>query len=107
MLVLLSLSEIVESLGVRIKNERLRQGKYSQREFAKKAGIAYSTYQRIEQTGKGSIEDYVKCFIALRRLNDLESLLVEPEYSPILEQNRKAMGVKKRVFSKAKKGVKE
>lgn len=103
MLALFSLSEMVENLGLRIKNERLRQGKYSQKEFAKVAGIPISTYQRIEQTGKGSIEDYVKCFMVLKRINDLESLLAEPEYSPILEENKKVSGIKKRVFSKMKK----
>ena len=105
MLALLSLSEMVENLGSKIKSERLRQGKYSQLEFAKKAGIAHSTYRRIEQTGKGSIEDFVKCFIVLKRINDLESLLAEPEYSPILEQNRKIGSIKKRVFSKLKKSI--
>ena len=105
MLVLFSLSEMVENLGKKIKNERLRQGQYSQKEFSKKAGIPQSTYQRIEQTGKGSIEDYVKCFIVLKRINDLELLLAEPEYSPILEHTKKGSGIKKRVFSKIKKGI--
>lgn len=105
MIVLSSLSEIMENLGKKIKKERLRQAKYSQREFAKKAGIAFSTYQRIEQTGKGSMEDYVKCLIALKRVSDLNELLAEPEFSPILAEGKKESGIKKRVFSKAKRGV--
>jgi predicted transcriptional regulator len=62
-------------LASKIKAERVRQGLFTQKDFAKRADIPLSTYSRMEQLGEGSIKDLIKVLAGLKRINDLELIL--------------------------------
>jgi transcriptional regulator with XRE-family HTH domain len=88
MLVIKTPREHQKELGGKIKNARKKQGLYTQKEFAKKANIPISTYQRLEQLGEGSIKDLVAALIILGESDTLEQFLKE-EASLEDEYNKK------------------
>lgn len=69
--------ELLQDLAERIKVRRLAMG-WPQQEAAKRAGVAYRTWRRLETQGKASIEDLVKAAVALRCDEGLLSLFPEP-----------------------------
>ena len=51
--------ELVQALADRIRTRRATMH-WSQEEAARRAGIAYRTWRRLETQGKASIEDLIK-----------------------------------------------
>lgn len=51
---------------------------WSQEEAARRSGVAYRTWRRLEAEGGASVEDLVKAAIALRCEEELEALFPEP-----------------------------
>jgi transcriptional regulator with XRE-family HTH domain len=69
--------EIIGALGERIRARRLAFG-WPQTESARRAGVSYRTWRRLECEGKASIEDLVKAAIALRCDQDIDALFAPP-----------------------------
>ena len=69
--------EILEELGSRIRGRRVGLG-WSQQEAARRAGVAYRTWRRLEGQGQASIEDMVKAAMVLRCEEGLAALFPKP-----------------------------
>lgn len=65
------------ALGQQIRRRRLGIG-LTQADAAKRAGVSYRTWRRLEAEGKASIDDLVRAAIALRCEQDLATLFPEP-----------------------------
>jgi transcriptional regulator with XRE-family HTH domain len=76
-----SQSEILQLLGVRMRDQRLAAN-ITQMELSERAGVAYSTLRKIEATGEGSMGSYVSLLQALRLGERLEQFLTPPELHP-------------------------
>ena len=75
-------SELLQDLAGRVKARRLALG-WPQQDAARRAGVAYRTWQRLENEGQASIEDMVKAAIALRCEEGLAALFPEPAASSL------------------------
>lgn len=96
--------EVQSILGARIKRARLSIGRHTQKEQAAAAGIPYSTYRLIELQGKGSIEDLIKVFISMGKVNELNLLFPKEEESLIKNYKDEMKQTKPmRISSKKKK----
>lgn len=69
--------EIQHTLAARLKARRVALG-WTQQDAAKRAGIAYRTWRRLENEGKASFEDVIKSAVALRCESGLEALFPQP-----------------------------
>ena len=70
-------TELTRELGARIRCRRTLMG-WTQQDAAKRAGVAYRTWRRMEADGAASIEDCVKAAVALRCEVGLENLFPPP-----------------------------
>jgi len=73
--------DILQILAAKIKQERISQNN-TQAEFAIKSGIPLNTYKKLENKGKGTLENFVKILISLGKINDLQDILKPIEFSP-------------------------
>lgn len=73
---------IMEKIGEKLKKERLNQN-ISQAEMADISGLSAFTISGIENHGKCSLTSLVQLLRALQRLEWLEPLLKEEDFSPI------------------------
>ena len=103
MLSLMSSEEISFYIADRIRDERLRQGRDTQKTLAEKADIPHSTYKLIEREGKGSIENLIRVIAALGKVEDLSHLLAPPPFSPIEELKQQEKPKRRRVDLKRTK----
>ena len=84
--------ELVQDLAARIRARRGALG-WPQTEAARRAGIAYRTWRRLETQGMASVEDLVKAAVALRCEEGLAALFPAPvagSLDALLEQQRAA-----------------
>ena len=73
---------ILESLGDRIRRERLNQNR-TQKEIATKSGAALFSIQRLEG-GKGcTLTTFIKILRALGSIDQLDLFMPEPGVSPL------------------------
>lgn len=70
--------EIAEVLGAKAKVLRVQKN-ITQKEFAKKAGIANITYGKFERTGIISFVGFLKVLRHLGKLKDISELLSQDE----------------------------
>jgi transcriptional regulator with XRE-family HTH domain len=70
-------SELAEQLGARIRGRRIALN-ITQAEAAKRSGISYATWRRLEASGSASIEDLARAAILLRCEDDLQNLFPMP-----------------------------
>lgn len=75
--VLKTTSEILRDIAGRIKARRLALG-WPQVEAARRAGVAYRTWRRLETEGQASLEDMIKAAVALRCEDTLNALFPLP-----------------------------
>jgi transcriptional regulator with XRE-family HTH domain len=75
-------AEILHDLAARIKARRVALG-WPQLEAAKRAGVAYRTWRRLETEGQASLEDMVKAAVALRCEDALSALFPLPAASSL------------------------
>lgn len=75
-------SEILLDLAQRIRERRVALG-WPQLEAARRAGVAYRTWRRLETEGRASLEDMVKAAVALRCEDALDTLFPLPEASSL------------------------
>lgn len=71
---LLTEDEIAKDLSDQAKRLRLKKN-MTQKDFAVKAGIAYMTYCKFEQTGKISLIGFLKVLRHLGRLKEMSTVL--------------------------------
>jgi transcriptional regulator with XRE-family HTH domain len=70
-------SELAEQLGARIKVRRIAMN-ITQAEAAKRSGVSYATWRRLEACGSASIDDLARAAILLRCEGDLQNLFPIP-----------------------------
>ncbi len=63
-LIFLTSEEIAAKIAKQIKEHRINEG-YKQKDFAKKTGIPYPTYQLFERTGKTSFVNFLTIMSAI------------------------------------------
>jgi len=90
--------ELTIELGARIQARRAAMG-ITQAEAARRSGVSYSTWRRMETIGKASIEDMVRAALILRCEHDLDGLFPAPpaaSMDDLLKQQAKAKAPKMR-----------
>jgi transcriptional regulator with XRE-family HTH domain len=74
---LLTSRELAEQLGARIRARRIALN-ITQADAAKRSGVSYATWRRLEASGSASIEDLARAAILLRCEGDLQNLFPMP-----------------------------
>lgn len=106
MLSLMSNQEIQTELGLFIKNLRMQENKYTQKEKSEQCDIPLGTYKRLENKGEGSIKDFIKVLAAYNMLNRLEELMTIAKPTPVEALEGKNSRQRSRVRSKQSKSDK-
>ena len=79
-LILKTESEILLELGQRLREHRLRKN-LPQKELASRTGMSASVLKKMEASGKGSMENFIKIVFALRLESELNDLFQLPAQS--------------------------
>ncbi|MFA7171679.1 MAG: helix-turn-helix transcriptional regulator [Candidatus Paceibacterota bacterium] len=87
--------ETSKDLSNRLKDLRLIK-KWKRSTLAKRSGVTESSLRRFEQTGKISMENFLKLVHALGRLDEIESLLKPPKAQSIEDLKRNEIQISKR-----------
>jgi transcriptional regulator with XRE-family HTH domain len=66
--------EMSQTLAARLKELRLLK-RWKRRTLAERSGVTEASLKRFEQTGKVSMENFLKLVLALGRLDEIETLL--------------------------------
>lgn len=74
-----SLDDIMQVIASNVRAMRLARN-ITQKDFAKKSGIALATYRRFENTGEISIRKLVAIAQILDQVDDLKKLFTKKEY---------------------------
>lgn len=90
-----SLNQILKGIAKRVKERRLELN-FTQKAFAKRAGIGYDAYRRLESSGAVTLRNLVLCAIALDDTDALLQLFTKKSYKS-LDELLKLEEVKKRV----------
>ena len=69
--------ETSKNLSIRLKELRLLK-KWKRSTLAKRSGVTESSLKRFEQTGKVSMENFLKLIFTLGRLDEIDALLIPP-----------------------------
>ena len=97
MIILKGMSEYQQQIATYIKLLRLDEAKYTQKTKAKQSGIAFATYVKLENTGKGSIEMLLKVLATYGLLSKIDELTKIIEPSPSQKMLQTTIPNKKRV----------
>lgn len=87
--------EVSRSLAANAKSLRLEK-KWTRETLSKRSGVPVSTLRKFEDTGKISLEGFLKISNALNRLRDMENLLAPPKISSIDELAKRSKPKRKR-----------
>ncbi len=87
--------EISINLAKRLRDLRLLK-KWKRSTLAKRSGVTESSLRRFEQTGKVSMENFLKLVQALGRLDELDTLLQPPKAQSIDELKKSESQIPKR-----------
>ncbi|MEA1967451.1 MAG: helix-turn-helix transcriptional regulator [Thermodesulfobacteriota bacterium] len=87
--------ETSKDLSRRLKELRLIK-KWKRSTLSKRSGVTQSSLRRFEQTGKASMENFLKLIHALGRLDEAESLLQPPTAQSFEELKREEQTISKR-----------
>ncbi len=82
-------------LSTRLKGLRLLK-KWKRSTLAKRSGVTESSLKRFEQTGKVSMENFLKLIFALGRLDEIDALLLPPTAHSLKELKKREKMVSKR-----------
>lgn len=96
-MILKSTSEYQQQIATYIKSLRLNEGSHTQKTKAKQSGIAFSTYIKLENTGKGSIEMLIKVLSTYGLLSKIDEFSKIIELSPSQKMLQNEKHNKKRV----------
>lgn len=75
---------VAREIGRRAQQLRAREG-WSQRELARRSGVALGTLRRFEQSGSISLARLLKVAAVLRRLDDFGKVFEAPPFQSIAE----------------------
>jgi transcriptional regulator with XRE-family HTH domain len=91
-------SELAEQLGAHVRARRIALN-ITQAEAAKRSGVSYATWRRLEASGSASIEDLARAAILLRCEGDLQNLFPMPAATSMDEliKSQSLKPVRKRV----------
>lgn len=81
---LITPEEISLDLAQRVKELRLAK-KWKQETLAQRSGVSKGSLKRFEQTGKISMDSFLKLVFALGRLDELDAILQPPKATSIKE----------------------
>jgi transcriptional regulator with XRE-family HTH domain len=70
-------TELAQQLGAHVRVRRIAFN-ITQAEAAKRSGVSYATWRRLEGSGSASIEDLARAAILLRCEDDLQNLFPMP-----------------------------
>jgi len=85
---------IQKGIAERVKERRLERN-FTQKAFAKRAGVGYDAYRKFENTGEITLRNLVLCAIALGDTEGFVELLSRKNYQSI-DELLKTQEVKKR-----------
>ena len=88
-------AEILGTLGVRLRAQRLAQA-LSQRDLAQMAGLSLGALRKLEQNGQCSLETLVRVVQALGLVDELEDLFVPRRQSIAQMEQAEALGQRQR-----------
>ena len=77
-------SDVAKRLADKIKRIRKRK-KITQEELAARSNVSYATLRKFEQTGRISLESFIKLAMELGVIGEINSLFEQPVYSSIEE----------------------
>ncbi|MCR5798723.1 MAG: helix-turn-helix domain-containing protein [Lachnospiraceae bacterium] len=77
-------SDVSKRLSERLKNIRKRK-KITQKQLAARSNVSYATLRKFEDTGKISLESFIKLAMELGVINELNGLFTQPVYTSIEE----------------------
>jgi transcriptional regulator with XRE-family HTH domain len=87
--------DIALDLALKLKELRLLK-KWKRSTLAERSGVTEASLRRFEQTGKISLNHFLKLIHALGRLDDATSLLNPPEAGSLKELKQKEKKISKR-----------
>ena len=88
-------AEILGTLGVRLRAQRLAQA-LSQRDLAQMAGLSLGALRKLEQNGQCSLETLVRVVQALGLVDELEDLFVPRRQSIAQMEQAESLGQRQR-----------
>lgn len=88
-------NEILQTLGRRIRAQRLAQG-LTQSELAQMAGLSLGALRKLESTGQSSLETLIRVVQALGLVQELEDLFVLKRQSIAQMEQAEAAGRRQR-----------
>lgn len=91
--ILASHAEILQTLGARLRLQRLMQS-LSQQELAGMAGLSLGAVRKLERDGQSSLETVVRVAVALGLTGDLDPLFIPARNT--LAQAERAMNARER-----------
>ena len=94
-----SVHGVLSGIAQRLKSRRLEKN-FSQKDFAKRAGIGYDAYLRFENTGEITLRNLVLCAIVLDDVESLNTLFNKKSYASIDEILKEKVQVKRQRASK-------
>ena len=94
-----SVHGVLTGIAQRLKSRRLEKN-FSQKDFAKRAGVGYDAYLRFENTGEITLRNLVLCAIALDEVESLNTLFTKKSYVSIDEILKEKVQVKRQRASK-------
>jgi len=97
MIILKGTDEYQQQIASYIKFLRLDEAKHTQKSKAVQCGIAFATYVKLENSGKGSIEMLLKVLSTYALLSKIDELTKIIEPSPSKKMLEKKVHNKKRV----------
>ena len=77
-------SDVAKRLADKIKRIRKRK-KFTQEELAARSNVSYAALRKFEQTGRISLESFIKLAMELGVIGEINSLFEQPVYSSIEE----------------------
>ena len=77
-------SDIAKKLAERIRRIRKRK-KITQEQLAARSNVSYATLRKFEQTGKISLESFIKLSMELGMTGEINALFEQPVYNSIEE----------------------
>lgn len=75
---------IIKGIAERVRERRLELN-FTQKAFAKRAGVGYDAYRRFESSGEITLNNLVLCAIALDDLDDFMKLFTRKSYQSMDE----------------------
>jgi len=77
-------SDIMRGIAERVKERRLEKN-FTQKAFAKRAGVGYDAYRRFENTGEITLHNLLSCAIILDATDEFSNLFSMKSYQSIDE----------------------